>query len=303
MATIALHSAATGLSALSTQIDVIANNLANVNTTAFKGSRVNFETLLYEELRQPGVENANGDRTPAGTFVGLGVQVSNTEFAFSPGSAVETGNPLALYIKGNGFFAVDIVEDEGEGIGYTRSGNFFVNREGEMVFGNSDGPRLEPPIDLPTDATSVSIAADGTVSVTTPGSATQQVVGQIELVLFANPKGLKPIGGSIFVESDASGDPIPVNPGEDGAGTIEQGLKPIGANIFVETESSGPPIEGNPGEDGLGEVLQGFLESSNVNPVRELVDLIKTQRAFEMNSQSIQAADEALQVVSNLRRF
>ncbi len=269
MAVIALHSAATGLSALSTEIDVIANNLANVNTTAFKGARVNFEDLLYMELAQPGVENANGDQRPAGIQVGLGVKVSNTERDFTQGPAINTDRALDLLIDGQGFFPVDIMEEEGTGIGYTRAGNFFVNSEGELVLGNADGPRLEPPIAIPPEATDVDITSDGQVYVTIPGQVEPQNVGQIQLATFINPNGLRPLGG----------------------------------NIYVETEASGPPIEGNPGEAGIGTILQGFLEGSNVDPVKELVELIKAQRAFEMNSQTIQAADQALQVVSNLRRF
>ena len=268
MAIVALHTAATGLSAMSTDIDVTAHNLANVNTTGFKASRANFEDLLYQEKAQPGVENSQGDMRPAGLQVGLGVRVSNTARDFRSGSALETGKPLDLMIEGNGFFAVDIAEEAGSGIGYTRAGNFFVNADGELVLGNADGPRLEPNITIPDDAISVDIAHDGTVSVSTSASPTPTVAGQVQLTAFINPNGLRPIGGNLFVESDASG----------------------------------PPIEANPGESGLGTIIQGFLEGSNVDPVRELIHLIKAQRAFEMNSQSIQAADEALQVVANLRR-
>ena len=269
MAVIALHTAATGLSALSTEIDVIAHNLANVNTTAFKASRVNFEDLLYQELAQPGVENANGDQRPAGIQVGLGVRISNTDRNFSQGSAIATERPLDLLIDGQGFFSVDILEDQGTGIGYTRAGNFFLNSEGDLVLGNAQGPRLEPPINVPAEATAVEVTADGQVYVTLPGQPEPANIGQIELTTFINPNGLRPIGG----------------------------------NVYVETEASGPPIEGVPGEEGIGTLTQGFLEGSNVDPVKELVSLIKAQRAFEMNSQSIQAADQALQVVANLRRF
>jgi len=269
MAIIALHSAATGLNALSTQIDVIANNLANVSTTGFKSSRVNFEDLLYQEKAQPGVENADGDPRPAGINVGLGVRIANTDASFEQGPALKTDNPTDLMIDGQGFFAVDILQDEGDGIGYTRAGNFFVNRDGELVLGNSDGPRLEPPVTIPTDATAVEVASDGRIFAMIPGNAEPQEVGQIELSSFVNPKGLRPIGENLYVRTDAAGDPVQTTPGEDGVGTLKQ----------------------------------GFLEGSNVDPVKELVELIKSQRAFEMNSQSIQAADQALQVVSNLRQF
>ena len=268
MAATALHTAATGLNALSTKIDVISNNIANVNTTGFKSSRVNFQDLFYQELAQPGVENANGDQRPTGIQVGLGVRVANTDRQFMQGAAINTGNQLDLMIDGNGFFAVDILEEEGGGIGFTRAGNFFVNSDGEMVLGNSDGPRLEPPIEIPPETRSVQVTADGQVFVTLPDDPEPQNVGEIELANFINPKGLRAIGG----------------------------------NIYVETEASGPPIEAVPGEDGVGTIVQNFLEGSNVDPVKELVELIKSQRAFEMNSQSIQAADQALQVVANLRQ-
>lgn len=268
MAVTALHSAATGLSALSTEIDVIANNLANVNTQGFKALRANFEDLLYEEKRQPGVENANGDDSPAGLYIGLGTQISNTQLDLTQGSATPTGNPLDIMIEGRGFFQVSILEEIGDGIGYTRAGNLFVNSEGSLVLGNSDGPLLEPPITIPADAISVNIASDGTVSVVQTGENAPKQVGQIELAAFTNPSGLTPIGG----------------------------------NIYVENGATGPPITGVPGEGGFGTILQNHLEASNVEPITELVNLIKTQRAFELNSQSIQAADEAMQVISNLRR-
>ncbi len=266
MATVALHSAATGLSALSTNIDVIANNLANSNTTGFKSQRVNFEDLLYQELAQPGVENANGDQRPAGIFVGLGVRVANTDRNFEVGSPINTQRPLDIMVDGDGFFSVDIIQDEGTGIGYTRAGNFLINSDGELVLGNGDGPRLVPPITLPLNATDVTISSDGIVTALVEGESVE--VGQIEISDFVNPNGLRSIGG----------------------------------NIYVETEASGPPIEGVPGQEGRGMILQGFLESSNVDPVQELVDLIKAQRAFEMNSQVVEAADESLQVVANLGR-
>ncbi len=269
MAVVALHSASTGLSALSTELDIIANNLANVNTAGFKSSRANFEDLLYQLKAQPGVENANGDQRPAGLAVGLGTRISNTQFDFTTGSPLETGRELDLMVDGAGMFQVRILPEIGNGIGYTRAGNFFVNRDGEMVLGNSDGPRLEPPITIPADTERIEVSADGTVFAYLAGQVDPANVGQIQLATFVNPNGLRSIGG----------------------------------NLLVETAASGPPIQGNPGEGTLGTILQKFLESSNVDPVKELVSLIKTQRAFEMNSQSIQAADAVLEVISNLRRF
>lgn len=269
MAIVALHSASTGLSALSTQIDIIANNLANSNTTGFKSFRANLEDLLYQEKQQPGVENAAGDSTPAGLYVGLGTRISNTQIDPTTGSPINTGRELDVMIDGQGFFQVDIQQELGDGIGYTRAGNFFLNRDGDLVLGNSDGPRLVPNINIPDDALKVEISRDGTVNVFLPNQVEPSNVGQIELATFVNKAGLKPIGG----------------------------------NIFVETAASGPPNAAAAGEGNNGIILQNFLESSNVDPVRELVELIKTQRAFEMNSQSIQAADETLQVIGNLRRF
>lgn len=268
MAVQALHSAASGMNALSTELDVISNNLANVNTNGFKASRVNFEDLVYQQKRQPGLENGGETTPPAGLQVGLGTTISNTQYDFTPGSAVETPNDTDMYINGNGFFQVEILEEYGGGIGYTRAGNFFKNRAGELVLGNTDGPRLSDGITLPDDAIGISIAPDGTVSAINPDN-TVDPLGQIELHTFVNRAGLKSIGG----------------------------------NIYVETEISGNAISGTPGEGVFGTIKQNQLESSNVNPVTELVSLIKTQRAFEMNSQTIQAADELLQTVGNLRRF
>ena len=267
MAIQALNSAATGLNALATELDIISNNLANVNTTAFKTQRANFEDLMYQQKKQPGVENANGDRSPAGLQVGLGTQISNTQYNFASGSALPTGRELDIYIEGDGFFEVSILSEEGGGVGYTRAGNLFANRDGELVLGNSQGPRIEPGITIPDDARGISISADGTVSAT-GDDGTSSDLGELTLSTFVNREGLKSIGG----------------------------------NVYVETEASGPPIQGTPGEGSLGTLLQGHLENSNVDPVIELVSLIKTQRAFEMNSQSIEAADEVMQAVGRIGR-
>ena len=269
MATIALHSASTGLSALSTQLDVIANNLANVNTAGFKASRVNFQDLLYQERAQPGVENANGDQRPTGLYVGLGVKVSGTQLDFGQGAPNPTDNDLDMMIDGAGFFAVQVQDDLGEGgVAYTRAGNFTKNAAGEIVLATDQGRRLEPDIVIPDEATGIEIMSTGEVYVTIPGQANTQLVGQIEITGFINPTG----------------------------------LKQIGENLFVETEASGPPVQANPGEAGLGTIIQSHLESSNVDPTLELISLIKTQRAFEMNSQTIRAADDVLQSVAQLRR-
>jgi len=269
MAINALHSASTGLSALSTALDVSANNLANANTLGFKASRTNFEDLLYQQKAQPGVENANGDMRPAGIQVGLGTRVSNTQANFATGSPLRTGEDFDMMIDGEGFFKVAILPDQGDGFGYTRAGNFFRNIDGEMVLGNSNGPRLDPPVGIPEGTTGISISPEGEVSGVTSGSNTPTVFGQVQIATFVNRAGLQSLGG----------------------------------NIFLESIASGPPIEGAPGSGTLGTIMHKFTESSNVDPVTELVSLIKTQRAFEMNSQSIQAADEALQVIGNLSRF
>lgn len=269
MALTALHSASTGLSALNTRLDVIANNLANVNTEGFKGSRANFEDLLYMEKRQPGVENSLDAVRPTGLYVGLGVKVSGTQVNFTQGGLLNTERELDVAIEGNGFFQIEVPPDYApNGIAYTRAGNFSVNADGELVLANANGYRLEPGITIPDDATKIEITEDGRVLVFQPGDADPAEVGQIELATFINPAG----------------------------------LKQLGQNLFGETESSGPPITGNPTEENFGGLLQRFLEGSNVDPTRELVELIRTQRAYEMNSQSIRAADEALRTISQLGR-
>lgn len=269
MAITALHAAASGMKAQDTKLDVVANNLANVNTVGFKRSRVNFEDLLYQIRREPGTPNANDEPVPHGIQVGLGVRESGTQLNFQPGPQDPTDNPLDLAIDGDGFFQVTTIYNGEETIGYTRAGNFTRNAEGNIVLGNTEGSLMEPPISIPDDYIALTIGRDGEVLVTQPGNATPSTIGQIELARFVNPEG----------------------------------LKQIGRNLYVETNASGPPLTGNPQEDGLGAIQQATLEGSNVDPVRELIDLIQTQRAFELNSQSIQSADQALQVVSNLRRF
>lgn len=268
MAINALQSAATGLSALNTQLDVVANNLANVNTVGFKGSRVNFQDLLYLEKAAPGAENANGDQRPTGHYVGLGVKVSGTQLNFEQGPSLVTGQDLDLRIDGIGFFQVQVEDDLGGGIAYTRAGNFTRNSEGDIVLATDQGRRLVPNIQIPEDAIEVSIDGTGRVFVLQPGEAVPQEIGQIEIAGFVNPAG----------------------------------LKPIGENLFIETAASGDPIVAEPGSENLGRIQQGILESSNVDPTTELVELIRTQRAFEMNSQSIRAADETLRAVAQLRR-
>jgi len=266
MAITALHTAATGMQALSTKIDVIANNIANAETVGFKSSRVNFQDLLYQLRSQPGVQTSDTTATPLGTQVGLGVAVSNTQIRFTQGSAMQTGIGLDVMIQGDGFFQVELPDGR---IGYTRAGNFVRNQNGELVLGNSIGVRLVDSPQIPDDISSsdVSITTNGQV-VALDSNGQQQILGQIELVRFPNPSGLIQYGSNIYLQSEASGDPIP----------------------------------GQPGQDGLGTLLPGTLELSNTEAVTELVELIKTQRVFQMNSQTIETADEALQVMANLRR-
>ncbi len=269
MATISLYSASTGMNALNTRLDVIANNLANVNTDGFKGSRANFQDLLYQEKRLPGVENANGDEQPTGLYVGLGVKVSGTQLDFRQGAPIETGKELDMLIDGDGFFQVQVEDAVSEtGIAYTRAGNFVKNSEGELVLANDLGYRLEPGIVVPEDAVKIEIGTDGRVFALLSGETVAEEIGQIEIATFINPAGLSQIGGNLFVESAASGDP------------------------FV----------GEPSTEQFGMIRSGYLEGSNVDPTRELIELIRTQRAFEMNSQVVRAADETLRAIGQLRR-
>jgi flagellar basal-body rod protein FlgG len=265
----ALYTAATGMKSLDFKLNVVANNLANIETTAFKKSRVNFEDLLYNTLEQPGLRNALEQPLPTGKQEGLGVQVSGTQLDFTQGSLENTGQPLDLAIEGDGFFQVQSFVDGQQQTLYTRAGNFSRNANGEVTLTNSDGSRLEPQITIPQDAVDVQVSPTGLVATRSQGQTAFQDVGQIQLARFINPAG----------------------------------LKQIGKNMYQVTDASGPPIVANPSADGMGTILQNNLEMSNVDPVRELVELIRTQRAFELNSQSIQSADQSLQTINNLRRF
>ncbi len=269
MAITALYAAASGMRALDEKLNVVANNLANINTQGFKRSRVNFEDLLYQVRREPGVLNQNNEPIPHGVLVGTGVKVSGTQLNFAEGSVDPTGRPLDWRIDGEGFFQIRTIQDGTEQIAYTRAGNFGQNAIGNIILGNSDGAVLEPQIAIPTDAIEIVVSRNGEVRVRQQGANTLSAVGQIEVARFVNPEG----------------------------------LKQIGRNLYLETDASGVPVNGTPQQDGLGSINQGELEISNVDPVRELIDLITTQRSFELNSQSIQSADETLQIVSNLRRF
>lgn len=259
----ALWTAATGMQAQQLTLDVVANNLANVQTAGFKRSRVDFQDLVYETLQAPGAASAQGQEIPSGFQVGHGSRAMATQRLFVKGDLQQTGNVLDLAIEGEGFFQIQ--QPSGE-IAYTRSGAFKKNSQGQLV--TSDGFSLEPTITIPQNALSITVGVDGTVSVTQPGQAQPQQVGTIQLVRFINPAGL---------ESQ-------------------------GRNLFVPTQSSGDATPGTPGQDGLGTLLQGFVEGSNVNVVEEMVGLITSQRAYEINSRAIRTADEMMQTANNLVR-
>lgn len=259
----ALFSAATGMIAQQLNIDVISNNLANVNTTGFKRGRADFQDLLYQTLRQAGAASSNQTEIPTGIQLGLGSRAAAIQKLFLQGDFQHTQNQLDVAIDGAGFF--QILRPSGE-VAYSRAGSFKLDSQGRIV--NSDGYPLEPEVVIPNDATSVTIGDDGIVSVLRAGDVNPQQVGQIRLVNFINPAG----------------------------------LSSLGRNLYQNTTASGDPIEGVPGQNGLGTLSQGFLEVSNVSVVEEMVNLIAGQRAYEINSKAIQAADEMLQVAGNLRR-
>lgn len=263
-----LYTAATGMDALQTKLDVVANNLANVNTTAFKRDRTNFEDLFYRQEKLPGAQDAQGQLTPTGIHVGLGSRVQSVQAEFTQGAFQSTNGDLDIAIEGDGFFQV--LDPATGQFQYTRAGNFTRNANGDIVMASaSTGRLLQPQITLPPDTVGIVIGAEGNVSVQQAGTPQLTQLGQIQLAKFINP----------------------------------QGLLKLGENLYSETNASGAALLTNPGVDGAGQLRQRTLESSNVEPVRELIDLITTQRAFELNSQCVQAGDQVLQLVSNLRRF
>jgi flagellar basal-body rod protein FlgG len=259
----ALWTAATGMQAQQMTLDVISNNLANVQTAGFKRSRVDFQDLVYEILQAPGASSAQGQEVPSGFQVGHGARAVATQRLFIKGDLQQTGNTLDLAIEGDGFFQVETPSGD---TGYTRAGAFKKNSQGQLV--TSDGFAVQPQITIPQNAISVTVGVDGTVSVVQAGQAQPQTVGTIELARFINPAGLQSQGRNLFLPTQASGDAIP----------------------------------GTPGRDGLGTLLQGFVESSNVNVVEEMVGMITTQRAYEINSRAIRTADEMMQTANNLVR-
>lgn len=256
----ALWVAKTGLDAQQTRMSVISNNLANVNTTGYKQSRAAFEDLLYQNVRQAGGQSSQDTILPSGLMLGTGVRTVATEKIFTQGNIVQTDNSLDMAIDGQGFF--QILRPDGN-LGYTRDGTFQVDVRGQLV--TSNGYVLQPAITIPEDAQSITIGNDGVVSVTQPGQPTPTQVGTVQLADFINPAG----------------------------------LQPIGENLYTETAASGAPQVGNPGLTGLGSIRQGALETSNVNVVEEMVNMIESQRAYEMNSKVISSVDQMLQYASN----
>jgi len=261
-----LYTAATGMESMQRKLDVIANNLANINTTGFKRDRANFEDLFYRNELLPGAQDSNG-YTPTGVATGLGSRVTSVQTDHSTGAFLQTKRQLDVAIEGKGFFEV---QDGATGqTFYTRAGHFDINANGEMVVGSANtGRLLASSITIPADTTGIVIGADGQVSVRQGDSQTMNPVGTIQLASFPN----------------------------------EDGLLKLGENLYAETDASGAATRNNPGVSGVGVLRQNMLEASNVEPVQELIDLITTQRSFELNSQSIQVGDEMLQLISNLRR-
>ena len=262
-----LYTAATGMESLQTKLDVIANNLANVNTVGFKKDRANFEDLFYRNDVLPGAET-QGQLTPTGIHTGLGTRVSSVQSNFGQGAFQLTNGQLDLAIEGNGFFPINDPAT-GETL-YTRAGNFSLNADGQIVMGSASvGRSLDPTITIPPDAKDIIISSDGNVSVRAGDQQQLSQLGQIQVASFRNPDGL---------------------------------LK-LGDNLFAVTDASAAATLGTPGQQGLGSIRQNVLEASNVEPVQELIDLITTQRAFELNSQTVKAGDQILELVANLRRF
>jgi flagellar basal-body rod protein FlgG len=255
----ALWAAKTGLDAQQTRLAVTSNNLANVSTAGFKKGRAVFEDLLYQNVRQVGGATSQDTTAPSGVHLGTGVRVVATEKIYTQGSFSQTDNALDVAVEGRGFFQIQLPDGS---TAYTRDGNFQLNAQGQLV--TSSGYVVQPGISIPDGAQTVTISRDGVVSVQTGGTAPTQV-GQLQLTDFINPAG----------------------------------LQPLGENLLVETVASGAAQTGTPGQNGLGTLLQGFFESSNVNVVEELVNMIETQRAYEMNSKAISTADQMLEYVNN----
>ncbi len=259
----ALKTAALGMSAQQMNVDIIANNLANVNTNGFKKSTLEFQDLLYETMHVGNRDGEKGKGNPTGLQVGLGNRAIATTRAFSEGNVSETGNPLDIAINGKGFFHVEMPDGS---YAYTRDGSLKMNAEGKIV--TNAGQAVLPEIIIPENARSISVSEDGVVSVMLNGESEAQELGQIELVSFMNPAGLEAIGG----------------------------------NLFVQTQASGDPVYGAPAMDGMGALMQGYLEKSNVDVAEEMINLIVAQRAYEMNSKAVKTADELMSMANQLKR-
>jgi flagellar basal-body rod protein FlgG len=253
--------AKTGLDAQQTQLDVISNNLANVSTNGFKRARPVFEDLLYQTLRQPGAQSSQQTQIPSGLQIGTGARAIASVRVFNQGNLQQTGNSLDIAIHGNGFFQVQLPDGT---TAYTRDGSFQVDSQGQVV--TSNGAPLVPAVIIPPNTQSITVGQDGTVSVLQSGSASPTQVGAIQLASFVNPAG----------------------------------LQALGQNLFQETAASGTPTSGAPGTGGAGQLSQGYVETSNVNVVEELVSMIQTQRAYEINSKAIQTSDQMLGRLSQL---
>ncbi|NNM61597.1 MAG: flagellar basal-body rod protein FlgG [Steroidobacteraceae bacterium] len=259
---LALWAAKTGLDAQNTRMAVIANNLANVSTTGFKADRASFQDLMYQTVQQVGAQSTQNTQYPTGLSLGTGVRIAATAKDYSQGSVLQTNGPLDMSITGLGFFQITMPDGT---LAYTRDGSFSLDSQGNVV--NASGYPLSPAITIPSTAQSITIGSDGTVSVTVPGSAKPTSVGQIQLATFIN----------------------------------DEGLQPTGNNLLVQSASSGAPQVGTPGTSGIGTLQQGALETSNVNSVTELVNMIECQRAYEMNSKAINTTNQMLQfLTSNL---
>jgi flagellar basal-body rod protein FlgG len=245
-------------------VDNIANNIANANTTGFKSRRAQFQDLLYQTMIQPGAAAGQQSTVPTGLQLGLGTRAASNEIIFSQGDFSQTNNPLDLVIQGQGFFQIRRATGD---LAYTRSGNFHLNRDGQVV--TIDGDLLDPPITIPQNALSVTIASDGTVSYSQSGQSASQQAGQIQLATFSNPSGMNSVGRNLFLSTDASGDPVVGLPG---------------------------------GQEGIGNLLQGYVEQSNVSVVNEFINLIVSQRAYEANSKVVKAADDMYQQANNLKQ-
>jgi flagellar basal-body rod protein FlgG len=260
----ALYSAASGMSAQQLNVDNIAHNLANANTAGFKTRRAQFQDLLYQNMVQPGASASQQTYVPTGLQLGLGARAVSNEIIFTQGNFASTDNPLDIVIQGRGFFQVRTTNGD---LAYTRSGSFHLDRDGNLV--TADGDPLEPQISIASDAQSITIAPDGTVSFMQPGQTSAQVAGQLQLALFVNPAGLNSTGKNLYKPTDASGDAVVGVPG---------------------------------GQEGLGTLLQGYTEQSNVSVVDEFINLIVSQRAYEANSKVVKAADDMYQQVNNITR-